>query len=146
VSSLVRLLTAGFTSASGGDLTETVTAMPTFRADIREYRPVIHQPPVGPFGGVDAVIPGPSGQFSCAGTARYPVPMSNPPQVITYSWSGAGTLPVFDNSAGQPPTQYFSFSGDLTQSNTAMTTRFDLSGGPHACTATIKQCTRSVFL
>jgi hypothetical protein len=131
---------------SNSTLTETVNLNPVFRADIRTYRPVIHDPPSGSSQVFENVVQASSGNYSCKGSAKYTVPMSNPVQIINFQWTGSGILTPFDNSAPQlPPTKYFAFSADTVQSNITMNGNFSFSGGPQACTLTESDANGPIF-
>jgi len=117
----------------GGTLSATLTLNLAFRADIREWRPVIHQPPVEPstLFPIWTMVPGSSGQFACTGTAVAQNDVYDPNGTSYYQWSGSGNLTPA-NGATSPPNLLY-ISGTLN-GNTAMYMGFAIGA---LCTANV---------
>jgi hypothetical protein len=124
-------------------LSGTVTLNTAFRADIRSYRQVIHDPPVPPVApGFELIPPLSSAPYSCTGGAQNVAP-GPPPFILTYTWTGSGNLQPFDLSSASfgflPPTQWSSSGGILmgTASSLPLNLTLEAHGGNTECTATI---------
>jgi hypothetical protein len=122
-------------------LSGTLTLNTAFRADIRSYRPGIHDPPVPPLAaGFELIPPLSSAPFSCVGSAQSVVPDLPQPIITNYTWAGSGNLQPFDvSSLVLPPTQWFNSGGILmgTASSLPLNLSLGAHGGNTECTATI---------
>jgi hypothetical protein len=125
-------------SGSGGSLTETVTLNPDFRADVREWRPQIHLPPVANMQVIQNKVNGTTANYACAGSASHTDP-GPPPFTTTNTWSGVGNLASWNDTVpASPPAQYFFFAGTIGMpQNAPMQLQFEFSGGPQGCAAAI---------
>lgn len=102
-----------FTSNTIGimSLKQKVVYHVVFRADIRQYRKVIHKPPVNPLQPtVFAINSESGGTWTCNGTGI--VTAGN--TTFTYTWTGSGNLLV--GTAPNPPVNYFLMSGSFINS------------------------------
>jgi hypothetical protein len=120
----------------GSSLNQRITLNPVFRGDLREFRPVIHDPPVLPSFPIEAVVPTTTAQFACTGSARTVTLFQGGSTVETDTWTGSGELPSFDLGSVafgmKPPTNYFAVTGVLFFSNTFINMEFT-ARGPTVC-------------
>jgi hypothetical protein len=121
-------------------LSETITFSTAFRGDIREWRPVIHYPPLTKFSGgmTYQMIPGSNAMFSCTGTAQYIhfVPLDS--VTIQNMWTGSGNLkPSFEVLPVLEPTS-FELVGILDSTKLQAHLYVD---GTNTCSATITDST-----
>jgi len=127
----------GFTAkvTGPGSAKQTVVFQPSFRADLRKVRYVIHEPPIEPTSsGIELITSESSAPYSCGGTYT----VTSPGRTDTYTWKGAGTLTPWDKTSlsqtNPPPTSpYFSIVGALVMSHTQMSfqlTALSGSGNP----------------
>ena len=126
-------------SGSAGSLTETVTLNSDFRADFREWREQIHQPPVAPLQAIQNVVKSTTASYVCGGGGSYVASPGPPPDVVTYGWTGAGSLTSWNTTVPLSlPAQFFYISGSVgIPQNTPMQLQFVFSGGSQACSAAI---------
>ena len=73
-------------------LAQNLTMHTTFRTDVREFRPVIHQPAFEPVGLVTEIASASSANYSCTGTHTFSPDAS---RVTTATWSKSGTIAAF---------------------------------------------------
>lgn len=105
-------------------LDQSATFNPMFRADIRQFRPVIHDPPQEPAAGLmEAMLPGSiNASFKCTGVTD-PVPFELGGGTTTYTWTGNGSAPAYDESSAgiiPPPDLFYAFNGQSLQSHTTV--------------------------
>jgi hypothetical protein len=97
-----------------------------FRADIRRYRPVIHEEPVEPSGSIFAISDSVA-NFICGGSVKL--------GDQTFSLSGQGTYPAFTIQKGQAA-NVFEFAGTFINSHSKMS--FGLgTTGVSGCSCTV---------
>jgi hypothetical protein len=103
--------------AGNDSLKQTINFQPAFRLDLRQYRPVIHNPPVEPVSVSFQAISSPvsTGSFACTGEGIYTIPG----EIDTFTWMGSGNLPLLQAGSTSPPPVFFVADGFL-MSHTAM--------------------------
>ena len=70
-----------------GQLTETIIVNPNFRADFREFRPVIHLAPVAPIQLVQNIVKSSTGQYTCDGDGVHLSPVLESAIYEHFNWS-----------------------------------------------------------
>jgi hypothetical protein len=125
--------------AGNDSLKQTINFQPAFRLDLRQYRPVIHKPPVEPSSVFFESIASPvsTGSFACTGVGIYTHPGKS---IDTFTWTGSGDLPLLPAGSASPPPVFYVASGSLT-SHTAMSFSASAGGtttGPCSFTEHIK--------
>jgi len=118
----------GFTATLTGpeSAKQTVVFQTSFRADVRKFRVVIHDPPFEPSSSaIELVNSESSAPFACSGTYSF----TSPGRSDTYTWKGAGSLKPFDlTSLMRPPSSpYFFIVGALVMSHTEMSMQLNVS-------------------
>jgi hypothetical protein len=116
-------------------LNQTIDFDVAFRADLREWRPLIHEAPIEPMSGpIEAISPGSSAGFVCGGTGTT---FPNPNESDTFTWTGSGNL-SFNKGIrkGQPPPgpNWFWQVGALQGSHKKMLMTFTVNRQYMACT------------
>jgi hypothetical protein len=87
-------------AAGAGTINMNITFDVAFRADIRQYRPMIHDPPWEPSSGPIAQIsPESSATFACGGTYTITIPNGT----TTYTLTGSGALLEYKGFPTAPP-------------------------------------------
>ena len=127
--------------AGHDSLKQTINFEPAIRLDLRQYRPVIHFPPIEP-GSILQVIqaissPVSTGSFACTGEGIYNHPGSS---IDTFTWMGSGNLPLFQAGSSSVPPIFYGAGGFL-MSHTAMSFSASAGGtttGPCSFTEHIK--------
>jgi hypothetical protein len=111
-------------NAASGDLAQKFKMHVAFRADIRQFRPLIHQPPFEPGGPLEGIARASSSTFSCSGSHMFTL---SPDAMTTAKWSGQGTVNAFQfPTVTRPTPPFFEMVGGL-QSHTQMGLSFGLS-------------------
>ena len=108
-------------------LAQNLTMHAAFRADMRQYRPLIHQPAVEPTAPVTETDAASSATFSCSGTHTFSAAADT---VTTETWFGNGTVTsgVARNRNG------FIVSGGFQGSHTQLQLGFSLDQQNSLCT------------
>jgi hypothetical protein len=111
--------------AGNDSLKQTINFQPAFRLDLRQYRPVIHNPPVEPESVVFLPISSPvsMGSFACTGEGIYTIPG----EMHTFTWMGSGNLPLLPAGSSSPPAVFFE-AGGLLMNHTTMSFQAEAGG------------------
>lgn len=123
-----------YRATSSGSLRQDFKFNVAFRADIREWRPAIHNPPIDNGGGGGLgfeAMSQTSGTFACSGTGT----MSFPGQVNTYTWMGSASfvsVVPYQNSIGLAPPNTVYVAGAF-QNHTQMLFQIDPANPPNLC-------------
>jgi hypothetical protein len=126
------------TDNDGGSLKQVINFNPAFRVDLREYRPLIHEPPVDPATpsppplssvpySVYGIFPVSTANFACSGADV--VPLAD--ETDTYTWTGGQSLQLGLNSSGS-----LLVNGILKSKGSLM---LDMGVGSSACNFTLQR-------
>ena len=102
-------------------LAQNLTMHTTFRTDVREFRPVIHQPAFEPVGLVTEIASASSANYSCTGMHTFSPDAS---RVTTATWSKNGTIAAFPFPQLPGNQDVFYLAGGFQQSHTELPLTF----------------------
>ena len=128
----------GLSCVQQDSLAEAMTFTEAFRVDLREWRPVIHQPPVMPSAlDIELITPSSSATFACKGSSIVVLdPNQNPPETATINWSGSGSIQPADLPL-EPSENRFAIQGALTNSNALMNIQLFITEANGLCNANV---------